>query len=199
MADQQADFANHVNGRAQEQIERTGHDAFGGVFHAHHTILRGASCRGVKHLVKVGAVGEISRTAKELDGGLLTEGALRPQHCHPLRCFQRQTGRHDFTPDAGHMTVEQRTRVGLLDVVDDLGHAIRAEERRPFLALDLAHLFGHMGTFIEQLQQLLVQRVDLLAQHGQIGRLLRLGHACAFSKSCRYSTSACTPSRGIAL
>jgi len=67
-----------VHGRAQEQIERTGHHAFGGVLHAHHTELGRARRGGVEHLVEVGAVDEVGGTAEELDGCLLAKGALRP-------------------------------------------------------------------------------------------------------------------------
>ncbi|MDT4855652.1 hypothetical protein FQZ97_900150 [compost metagenome] len=128
VAHQQTHFAHHVHWRAQEQIERSGDHALGRVFHADHAVLRGAGRRGVEHLVEVGAVDQVGGTAKELDGGLLTESALRAQHGHALRSLQRQTGRHYLAPDRGHMLVQQGALVGRLDLFDHLGNAIRAEE-----------------------------------------------------------------------
>jgi len=67
------------------------------------------------------------------------------------------------------MLVQQGALVGALYFFNDLRHAIRAEEGRTFAALEFAHLLGNQGALVEQGQQLLVQGVDLGAQHGQVG------------------------------
>jgi hypothetical protein len=160
----QADFAHHMHGRAQEQIERAGHHAFGGVFHAHHAVLGRARSGGVEDFVEVGAVNQVGRTAKKLNRRLFAKRALRAQHRHALGRFEGQAGRHDFAPDGGDVFVFERTGVGLCDLVDDLRHAVGAEERRAFGAFDLADFFGHMGALVQQVQQLFVQRVNLHTQ-----------------------------------
>ena len=63
--------------RAQEQIERTGHHAFGGIFHADHAELRRASRRGMEDFIKAVAVHQIDGAAKVFNGRLFAKRALR--------------------------------------------------------------------------------------------------------------------------
>ncbi len=69
------------------------------------------------------------------------------------------------------MFVFERAGIGLGDLVDHLRHAVGAKEGRAFGAFDFAHLLGHMGTLVQQAQQLFVQRVNLHAQGTQGIRL----------------------------
>jgi len=55
------------------------------------------------------------------------------------------------------------TIITSLHFFDDLRHTIGSKKRRAFALLDIADLFGYMGTLIQQRQQLLVERVDLYA------------------------------------
>ncbi len=126
---------------------------------------------GVEDFVEVGAVNQVGRTAKKLDGGLFTKRALRPENRHALRGFERQASRHDLAPDGGDVFVLEWAGVGLGDFVDDLRHAIGPEEGRAFGAFDLAHLLCHMGALVQQAQQLVVQRVNLHTQSAQGVRL----------------------------
>ncbi|MDT4868018.1 hypothetical protein FQZ97_1029580 [compost metagenome] len=75
---QQAHFTYHMHGRAQEQVQRPRHRAFGGVLHAHHTKLCGAGGGGVEHLVEVGAVDQVGGATEKLDRRLFAERSLRP-------------------------------------------------------------------------------------------------------------------------
>ena len=84
------------------------------------------------------------------------------------------------------MLVEQWPPIGALDLLDHLGHPVRAEEGRALGALDLADLFGHVGALVEQREQLLIDAVDLHAQGGQrvgLDGLFGVAHARVFSKS----------------
>jgi hypothetical protein len=121
----------------------------------------------VKDFVKVGAVNEIGSAAKKLNRSLFAKRALGAEHCHALWGFKGQASRHDFTPDGRNVLVLQRTRIGLGDFVDHLGHAVGAKERRAFGALDFAHKLCHFGAVVDQLQQLFVKRIDLHAQGGE--------------------------------
>ena len=174
VAHQQADFAHHMHGGAQKQIKRPCHHTFAGVFHAHHAKLRRSSGGGVEHFVKVSAVVELHRAAKKFDRGLFAKSALRAQHRDALRRFQGEAGGHDFAPDGGHMAAVQGARVQVLDFLQHLRHPVGAEKRRAFAFFDLTHLLGHPRALVEQVQQLFVQRVNLVAQRGQVGR----GHRC---------------------
>ena len=69
------------------------------------------------------------------------------------------------------MLVLQRSGVVRLDLGDHLCHAVRAKEGRAFMALELAHLFGHACALIEQREQLGIQAVDLGSQLGKGFRL----------------------------
>ncbi|MNV37056.1 hypothetical protein D3C71_1285590 [compost metagenome] len=169
VAHQQAHFAHHMGGGVQEEVERAGDHAFGGVLDAHHAVLRAASGCGVEHFVEVGAVHQVGRTAKELDGGLLAERAFGAQHRHALWRLQRQACGHDFAPDGCYVRSFERSGVGGLNLLDHLGYAVRAKERGALALLDFTHLFGHERPLVQQREQLLVDAVDLHAQAGEVG------------------------------
>ena len=99
VTNQQRDFADHLGGGVQKQVERASHHALGRVFHPHDAELRAACRRGMKHFIKVGAVDQVGGATKKLNRGLLTKCASRPQHGYPLRRFKCQAGRHDLAPD----------------------------------------------------------------------------------------------------
>ena len=157
--------------RIQEQVQRACHHAFGVVFHRDHAELGGAGRRGAKHLVKAGAGHVFDAGAEKLHGGLLAEGAGGAEVGHTLRCLERAAGRHDFAPDVGDVVPFERTGVGRLQPLDDLGLTLRPEDRRAVLAFDLADLVGQRGTLVQKRQQLLVDRVDFYAK-----LLKALGH-----------------------
>ncbi|MPM64266.1 hypothetical protein SDC9_111152 [bioreactor metagenome] len=169
VADQQAHLAHQMAGRVQQHVERAGDHAFGGVLDADHAVLRTARSGGVEDLFETVAVQQIGGAAKVLDGRFFAEGACRAEHGHALRRFQGQAGRHDLAPDGGHVGGFQRAGVGCLDLLDDLGHAVGAEECRAFELLDLAHAFSHQCALVEQGEELLVDVVDLYAQTGEVG------------------------------
>ena len=169
VAYQQTDFTDHMGGGVQEKVQRTGDHAFGGVLHPNHAILRAAGRSGVKDFVKVRAIHQVGCATKKFNGGLFAEGALGAQHGHTLWRFQRQACRHDLAPDGGHMRAFERARVGRLNLVDDLCHAVRAKKGRALAFFDFSHMFGHLGPLVQQCEQLLVDAVDLHAQAGEVG------------------------------
>ena len=67
------------------------------------------------------------------------------------------------------MRALERTGIGMGDLLNDLCHAVGAEERRAFALLDFTHLFGHQRPLVQQREQLLVDGVDLHAQAGEVG------------------------------
>ena len=138
--------------------------------------LRAAAGRRVEDLVEVGAVGHVGRATEVLEGGLLAEGADRAEHGDALRGLQRQAGGHDRRDTASTCSAFSGPGLAARDLVDDLGHAVRAEEGRAFGALDLADLLGDAGALVQQFQQLLVQAVDLVAQREQGLGSDRLSH-----------------------
>ena len=58
------------------------------------------------------------------------------------------------------MFVLERSGVGLLDLLNNLGDPIRSKKRRAFKPFDLSHLFGDLRTLIQKSQQLQIQRVN---------------------------------------
>ena len=98
------------------------------------------------------------------------------------------------------------------DLIDSLPVALAMrdhEGRYLFVNNTWEKLFGDVRALVQQLEQLLVQRVDLHAQIGQAGgRVGRGGRRCggghaiqawSRSNSRMYPTSACTPAIGMAL
>ena len=76
----------------QEQIQRSCHHAFGRILYTDYTVLGATGGRGVKDLIKVGAVDQVGCAAEKFDRRLLAKSAGRPEHGDALRRFQRQTG-----------------------------------------------------------------------------------------------------------
>ena len=118
----------------------------------------------MEHFIKIGTVNQLNRAPKKLKGGLLAKCTRRTQYGHPLRGFQRQAGRHDFTPDGRHVLAFERPGVGSLDFFDDLGHAVGPEEWGAVQFFNFAHLFGHAGAAVQQRQHVRVNGIDLDAQ-----------------------------------
>ena len=168
VANQHAHLAHDVARRIAEHVQRAVDHAFGGVFNAHNAILRAACSGGVEHFFKRVAVQKVCSAAEILHGCFFAESACRAEHRHALGRFQRQAGRHDLAPDGGHVRTLEWAGVVVLDFFDDLRHAIGAEERGAFFFLQLTHLLGHACALVHQLQQLVVQTVDLVAQLQQL-------------------------------
>jgi hypothetical protein len=104
----------------------------------------------VEHLVKAVAVNQLGGATEKLDRCLFAKCANRTQHRHALRCFQGQTGRHDFAPDSAHVLIFQRTWVVGLDFFQYLRYAVGAEKRRTFGPLDIAHTFSQMSPLVQE-------------------------------------------------
>ena len=127
-----------------------------------------------------------------VDGGLRV-GALGTEIGDGERRLQRQAGRHDLSPNGGDVLVFERTRVGLFDFFNHLGHPVGAEEGRTFAAFDFAHLLGHTGALVDQAQQLLVEGINLHPQFSQrrqvggrwMGQFRRSAHKPVFSNAWR--------------
>ena len=149
----------------------------------------------MEHFVEIGAVHQVGCTTKIFDGSLFAESACGAEHGYALGRLERQAGRHNFAPDGGHMLALEGALVGGLDLLDHLGHPVRAEEGGAFSLLDFADLLGHAGALVQQREQLAVEGVDLRAQiakgdvrgkrgvraHGCVGEGVQ---ACCFSNSC---------------
>src|SRR5262249_17135821 len=75
----------------------------------------------------------------------------------------------------GHVLALQRAGIGRLDLVDDLRDAVGPEKGRAVAALQFTDLLGDVRAIVEQLEQLAVERVDLLAQRQQFRGRYRFG------------------------
>jgi hypothetical protein len=106
---------------------------------------------------------------KMLGYGALREGSQRSKESDAERLFKRQTGRHHFAEKPGHTLARQRPRVALLDPLQDLRLTLGTvnEARLAMTRLDLAHLLSIPRTLVQQLKQLPVELVDLLANDRQ--------------------------------
>jgi hypothetical protein len=95
---------------------------------------------------------------------LLTEGAGRAEHGHTLGRLQVAAGGHDLAPDVADVLALQRALVDRLQVADHLRFALGAIDHRAFCPLDLTDLARQRGALVEQTEQLLIQRINLLAE-----------------------------------
>ena len=160
---QQAGFPHDLQRCREEQVERAGDHAFGGVFDRHHAEFGAARCRGPKYLVDAAAGYPFDAGAEVLKSGLFTEGPRRAEKRHPLRCFERPAGRHHLAPDMGYTSVIYRAGIAGLQAPDNLRFALWPKYRRAIQALDMPDFIGKCRALVQQLEQLRVDRVDLLS------------------------------------
>ena len=65
------------------------------------------------------------------------------------------------------MRIEQGALICFFNLGDDLSHTIGAKKGRAFCAFDFAHFFCDLGALIQQVQQLLIERINLNSQFAQ--------------------------------
>ena len=100
-----------------------------------------------------------------LERGFLGERAFGAKKGNGQRRFKRETGRHDFAEQAGHFLIGQRALVPLQHVLQHLCLALRAVMNvRAAFRFVLSNLDRKTRTIADQLQQLLIQRVDARSQ-----------------------------------
>ena len=77
VANQQTDFTHDMQGRVEQQIQRTCHHSFGAIFNGHHAEF-GRTCAGrVKDIVKLIARNMLNAGAKKTQGRFFAERSCR--------------------------------------------------------------------------------------------------------------------------
>jgi hypothetical protein len=158
------DFAADDGGGGEHQVERAVDRALGRIFDRDHAEVRGAGFGGAEHFVDRHARQAVDGAAELLVHGLLAEGAGRAQVGDGDAFFQRAAGRHDFAEDGLDVVVLERAGIALGDAAQYLRFALGAKHRRQRLGLDVAYFLRQARAPAEQVEELRVDRVDLLAQ-----------------------------------
>ena len=87
---------------------------------------------------------------------------------HGKGAFEAQGRDDQFTPDARQFAAREGALVALHQAIDDFRLARRAD-LDAFALFDLAHVFHHLGPLHDQIMELLIDFIDLLAQVGKRG------------------------------
>ncbi len=155
-------FAAYLQRALQQQIQCPANCAFAGIFYRHHAVMGCAAFHRAKHVVDGRARMALHRAAETHEGGLLAERALRSQIGHRQRRFQRTALRHYFGEQLRHGSVAQRPGIVLLQALQYLRLALRAQHRA--ILLEVTNLLRQCGALIGELQQIVVQAIDLFAK-----------------------------------
>jgi hypothetical protein len=155
-ADQQVVVDEHVEGVANDPLARVldGNDAEVRVPALHHVEYPGdVDLRDV-----VGAFPEVLEARK------VGERRTGTQKRHAQRFLESEGGRDDFPVDRLERLVRKGAGVGACEPAKDLDLTLRDVEPQLLIRLDLPHLDHGLRASIEEEEDLVVQRVDLVAQ-----------------------------------
>ena len=166
VVDTQLHFTTDFQFGAHERVKGVVDHPFRGVFHRHHPVMGRARFHFTEHFINGPQRHGLYGMAKMLQRCLLGKGAFRAEKRHLHALLQRQAGTHDLTEKARHGLAIQRPLVSLLNPAQHLGFALRTVKYRIRVSgdFDFCHLVGQGRTLVQQILQLLIQRVDLVTQ-----------------------------------
>ena len=138
MLDRHDDLRDDLERAVDEQVERVGDDALGGVLDRHHAIVGPVFL----HLVEDVLDGFLRRVAqaraKPANGGLMGVGGLRAEVGHGKGFFQREGARHDLAVDGPHRLLRDWPVVQLGQALEDPPLTVRRIDFLASLELDCA-------------------------------------------------------------
>ena len=169
VVDPQLDLAADLQRAGDEPIERVGDRALGGILDRDHAEVGVARLDFLEHLVAGAERQRAHRMPEVLEHGRLGVGALGTEERDLERLLLREAGRHDLAEQPRNLLVAQRPAVALQRRPQHLRLAVRAIEidRVAGGVLRDADLLGEARAAIDELLQLLVERVDFGAQRGE--------------------------------
>ena len=200
LVDAQHDLAADLERRRQQEVEGAADRALGRILDRNDGEVGVVGLDLAKDVVDRELRQQARGVAEVAHRSALGEGTERPEEGDRERLFQRQADRHHLPEQPGDVVVGQRSRIGLLQAAQDLRLALGAIDEAGFavLRLDLADALRAARALVEEMQKLVVDRVDLGA-HDADCLAQFLAHQCRLAKSFMNSTSACTPESGSAL
>ena len=117
LLDRQNNLRHDLQIAVHEHIERVRDDAFGGIFHRHHAVIRALFADLGEH-VGDGFLRRIAQARAELpDGRLMRERRLRAEIGDGHRLFERERAGHDFAVNRAQLLVGHRPGVRLADAL----------------------------------------------------------------------------------
>ena len=173
VADAADDFGTHLHGAGDEGIERV-------LYAAAERVLDGDDGEIGMSALDLGERGGdvadrlvLGCQAELADGGEMGEAAARAEEGDPQRPLEGEGSAHDFAVDRQEHGIRKRPGVVLAKSLQDLAFAIGGVDRRAVGRLELADLLGELPALADQLDELLVNRIDSAAHLSQISGLVR--------------------------
>ncbi len=170
---------------AHKHVERVGYAAVGGVFHRHHAEVAMPAVHFLEDGGDAAHGHQINGLTEPFDGGQMTEGEFWPQVRDLEHLLQGAGAAHDLAENRAHGGgIERPARflVQLQHMFEDLLLAGGGEHFLTRLGLQPADLAGMGCTLIDQLDDLLIQLVNLVADNLQLGQGFGARSGCG---SCR--------------
>jgi hypothetical protein len=168
LLDVQNDLRNDLQIAVHEHVERVRDDAFGGIFHRHHTVI-GALFGNLGEYVGDGFLRGIIQAGTEfLDGRLMRERRFRPEIRNGHGLFQRERAGHDLAVDGAELIVGDRAGVVAAHAVEHGAFAMRRVDFLARLQLDLADGQDVARALVQQFDDLRVKLVNRLAMFGDV-------------------------------
>jgi len=166
VADAQENLGLGVQRVGLEQVQALAHGAFERVLDGHHAEVGLAGMDRGEDALEVRARGELAGAAEELEPGKVGEGALGSEVDDALGHLQAARGGHDLAVDGFEVAVGQGTGILGRELLDQHLLPGRLEVLAAAAGLDPAHPAADARPAVEELEDVLVDLVDLLA-HGR--------------------------------
>ncbi len=164
----QNNLRNDLQIAVHEHVERVRDDAFRGIFHRHHAVIR-AVLGDLGENVRDGFLRPVAQARTEpLDCRLMRERRLRAEIRDGHGLFERERAGHDFAVDCAQLLVRHRSGVGRADALEHGAFAMRCVNLLARRELDVADGQHVARAFVEQPDDVRIQLVNRLAMFGNV-------------------------------
>jgi hypothetical protein len=158
----QQHLAAHPCGGCQQEVKSAPHRPVGAVLHRHDAESHLPRLDLTKYFVDGCAGHALHRAAETLERGFFAERPARAEKGHGHGLLERTAGGDDFGEQAVHGIGRQRAGVTVLQPPQHLGFAL-GPVHGP-VALQAANTPSQIGALVHQLEELVVDGVDTVAQ-----------------------------------
>ena len=157
--------ATHLEHRqAHEHIESVGHPAVGRILQRHDAEIAMAPIDFLEHGRDRSDQREFDRLSKPLHGSQVTVREFRPEACDLHDFLQRPSPAHDLAVNGSDSCIVERPLVVLANVEENFLFPSWGEDLAAVFRFHTADFAGEVRSFVDELEDVQVEFVDLSAQ-----------------------------------
>jgi hypothetical protein len=157
------DFAADEEGVVDEHVESVAHDPLARVLDRYDAKVRVAALHRLEHLGDVDLRDIFGALPEVLETRQMGERRTGTQKRHAQRFLESEGSRYDLPVDRLERVVRKGSGIDPGEPAQDLDLALRDVEPQILVHLDLPHLDHRLCASVQEGEDLVVQRVDLLA------------------------------------